>query len=139
MGNNANNENTVLFKELSYQIVGASFAVYNEIGFGLSEKIYQNALAREFEKRGVQFEMEAYLPFVYKDENLVRYFADFLIEKSIVVELKVVKKLTYSHARQLLTYLRNSGIKLGILIYFTSEGVKYRRVLNSQVGQNSHY
>ena len=110
--------------------------MFNRIGYGLPEKVYQEALAHELKEQGLQFTREVYLPVRYKSENLVRYFADFVIENKIVVELKVVKKLTYSHARQLLAYLRSSGIKLGILLYFTSEGVKYRRVLNSHATAN---
>lgn len=127
----------LIYPELSYKIVGVAFGVFNEVGYGLPEKVYQKALEREFELQGIPFERECYLPAKYKGENILQYFADFVVDKRIVIELKVVKKLTYSHARQLLTYLRNSGIRLGILLYFTSEGVKYRRIINSHCSGTS--
>lgn len=133
------NGRKLIYPDLSYKIVGAAFKVYNEIGYGFSEKVYQKALGCEFLNIGVKFNEEVYVPLEYKGEKLVKYFADFVVEQKILVELKVVKKLSYSHAKQLLAYLRASGIKLGLLVYFTGEGVKYRRVLNSQSRVDSHY
>ncbi|MBI5220301.1 MAG: GxxExxY protein [Candidatus Liptonbacteria bacterium] len=125
------NKKELIYPELGYEILGAAFRVFNEIGYGLPEKVYQAALEKEFEIRGIPCRRESFSPAKYRGECVARYFADFIVDGKIVVELKVVKKLTYSHARQLLTYLRNSGIRLGILLYFTSEGVKFRRVINS--------
>ena len=135
VSNNANNANTpeVVFPELSYQIVGSAFSVLNELGYGLPEKAYQDGLEREFTERGLEFQREPYLPLSYHQKYLSRYFADFVVAEKIVVETKVVKKLGYTQVKQVLGYLRSSGMKLGILIYFTSEGVKYRRILNSKV------
>lgn len=126
-------ERELIFPELSYQVVGAAFRVFNGVGYGFSEKVYQKAMAKEFDSLGLKFNREVYLPLNYKNKLLVRFFADFIVDGKIVVELKVVKKLNYSHARQVLEYLRNSGVRLGILLYFTSDGVKYRRVVNSSV------
>ncbi len=123
----------IIFPELSYKIVGAAFAVFNELGWGLPEKDYQRALCIEFKKNGVSFEKEVYIPLEYKDEKISKYFADFIIEKKILVELKVVSKLGYTNAKQVLTYLNSANIKLGILVYFTKDGIKYRRIINSSI------
>src|SRR3989344_5640425 len=128
-----NQNSKVIFPELSYKIIGAAFEVFNELGWGLPEKAYQVALSKELETLGVLHKREAFLPAIYKGETVGKYFADLLIDDKIVLELKVISKLGYTHARQLLTYLRSAGIKLGILLYFTKDGVKYRRVLNSAV------
>ena len=131
--NNANKIQGLIYPELSYKIVGSGFNVFNELGAGLSEKIYQAALAKEFAHKNIFFEREVYIPLEYQNENVGRYFADFIVDNKVIVELKVVSKLGYAHTKQLLGYLRSSRIKLGILLYFTNEGVKYRRVLNSMV------
>ena len=123
----------IIFPELSYKIIGAAFRVFNELGWGLPEKDYQAALAKELSLSSLEYQREYFVPLKYKGENLSKYFADFLVSKQILLELKVVPKLGYAHARQILTYLKSAGIKLGILLYFTREGVKYRRVLNSGV------
>ena len=134
MVNNANEiKNKIVFADLSYKIIGASFRVFNNLGWGLSEKDYQKALVEEFNNLNINFTKEVYIPFQYKTANIGRYFADFIIENKILIELKVVSKLNYAHTKQILTYLKNSKIKLGILVYFTKEGIKYRRVLNSEV------
>ncbi len=123
----------LVFPGLSYKIIGASFKVFNELGWGLPEKDYQNALSKELKEAEINFKQEVYIPLQYKSLNIGRYFADFIIEDKVLLELKVVPKLGYTHSKQILTYLRISGIKLGILLYFTKEGVKYRRILNSKV------
>lgn len=123
----------LVFPELSYNILGAAFNVSNELGWGLSEKEYQRSLARELEKAGIRYEREVFIPLTYKSEPIGRFYADFVVDGKIILELKVVPKLGYAHTRQLLIYLIGSGYKLGILIYFTKDGVKQRRVLNSRV------
>lgn len=134
MQNNANKIGTELvFPDLSYKILGASFRVFNNLGWGLSEKIYQLALAKEFENEKICFRREEGISVKYGDSKISQYFADFLVENKILLELKVVRKLGYAHTKQTLGYLRASGIKLGILLYFSPDGVKFRRVLNSMV------
>jgi len=123
--------NQVILPELSYLITGATFKVFNSLGWGFQEKDYQKALARELEKSNVAFREQVYIPISYEGKLLSKYYADFIVEDKILLELKVVTKLGYSQARQILNYLRGAKIKLGILLYFSEEGVKYRRVLNS--------
>lgn len=129
---NSANKN-IVFPELSYKIIGASFNAFNKLGWGLSEKDYGRALALELKNLGLSYQEEVYIPLQYESKNLSRYFADFIIEKKILLELKVVPKLGYTHVKQVLSYLKSSGLRLGILIYFTRDGVKYRRVLNSSL------
>ena len=116
--NNANSE--IIFPELSYEVVGASFEVFNKLGRERSEKVYQSALAYELEIRNVPFTREVHIPTRYKDSKIGTYFADFIIR-------------LYALSRQVLSYLRSANSKLGILFYFTKDGVKYRRILNSKV------
>lgn len=120
----------LIFPELSYKILGASFNVANSLGVGLSERDYGNALSVELARQKLQFSREVFIPVEYGGKMIGRYFADFVIENKIILELKVITKLGYGHIEQLLPYLRASGLKLGILIYFTKNGVRYRRVLN---------
>jgi GxxExxY protein len=133
----ANNANAtggnIIFPELSYEIIGSAFSVANQLGWGLKEKEYQRALALELENRGLNFKEQVLIPIVYKNTRIENCYADFIVENKILLELKVVHKLGYSQAKQVLGYLKTTGIKLGILIYFTKEGVKYRRILNASV------
>jgi len=122
----------VVFPELSYKIIGVAFTVFNKLGWGLKEKEYQKALALEFKNSYLHFDEQVFIPITY-NTRIGNYYADFIIEGKVLLELKVVHKLGYSQIKQVLGYLKIAGIKLGILIYFTKEGVKYRRVLNSEV------
>ena len=135
--NNANGEigeqKEIVYKTLSFDVIGAAYKVSNTLGWGLSERSYQKALATEFEKRKIKFQREVYIPIHYEAVNIGRYFADFIVEDKIILELKVVSQLGYVHLRQLFQYLRGAGIRLGILIYFTKDVVKYRRVVNPEV------
>ena len=122
----------IIEADLSYAVIGSAFEAYNKLGPGLSEKDYQQSFAIELRVRKIAFEREKLLP-LGGNAYYAKRFADFLIAERIVVELKVVSRLGYAHVKQLLGYLQSAGLKLGILIYFTNEGVKYRRVLNSRV------
>lgn len=73
-----------------------------------------------------------YIPLEYASVKVARYFADFLVENKIVLELKIVPELGYANVKQALRYLQCGNFRLGILIYFTREGVKYRRIINSK-------
>ncbi len=127
-----NAKEKLVLPELSYDIVGAAFEVCNSLGWGLSEKHYQQALAKEPEDKKIRFKKEVFVPLAYKERKLGKYFADFMVEGKILLELKAVPKFGYVHSRQILGYLRSANLRLGILIYFGKEGVKYHRVLDSQ-------
>jgi GxxExxY protein len=100
-------------------IIGAAIEVHRHLGPGLLESAYQTCLARELDLRGIAFEQEKPLPLEYKGVKLdCGYRLDFLVEEAVVVELKTVEALQPIHEAQLLTYLRLSGCKIGLLINF---------------------
>ena len=105
--------------DLSEQIIGAAIDVHRELGPGLLESAYEECLSYELIQRGLKYERQVPLPVVYK---LVRldcgYRLDFVVENQIVLELKTVEKLLPVHEAQLLTYLRLSGLHLGLLLNF---------------------
>jgi GxxExxY protein len=121
----------VLFPELSYEIIGSAFNVFNKNGFGMPEKFYQRAFACELENRKIAHDKEKMIDLKYEEKPIGRYFLDFLVDNKIVVELKVRPRLGYTHISQVMSYLKSSGYKLAIIIYFTNDGVKYRRVINN--------
>ncbi|MBK6324566.1 MAG: GxxExxY protein [Chloroflexi bacterium] len=118
---------------LTEQIIGAAMEVHRQLGPGLMENVYQVCLAHELDLRGVRCQREKPLPIVYKGTQLdCGYRLDFLVEDKVVVELKAVEQLLPIHEAQLLTYLKISGCKVGLLINFNvpllKRGIK-RRVL----------
>ena len=107
--------------DLTYKIRGAIFTVFNELGPGLLESVYEAALAYELNEIGLNTKTQVHLPVVYKDVRLeLGYRIDILVENSIVIEVKSVETLHAVHKKQLLTYLKLSAKKLGILVNFNS-------------------
>lgn len=121
----------IIYPDLSYKIIGIAFKVFNSLGFGLSEKHYQEAFARELQIKKISYEKEKLIKSEYNNQNIGRYFLDFVIDSKIVLELKVRPRFGYVHIKQTIGYLKSGDYKLAILIYFTHDGVKYRRILNS--------
>lgn len=111
--------------ELSEQIIGAASEVHRSLGPGLLENAYQECPAHEFALRNLPFEREKKLTVRYKGVNLdCGYRVDFLVDKLVVVELKVVERLLPVHMAQVLTYLRLSGCKLGLLINWNVQALR---------------
>jgi GxxExxY protein len=106
-------------EELTEKIIGAAIEVHRALGPGLLESIYQACLAREFTLRGLKIVEQRSLPVEYKGLRLESgYLLDFLVEGKIVVELKAVDSMNAVHEAQLLTYLKLTGCKVGLLINF---------------------
>lgn len=121
-------------KDESYQLIGACFEVYNNLGFGLAEEIYQESVAIEFELRSIPFVEKSELQCFYKNNLLrKRFIPDFITFKSIITELKAVSHLTEEHYGQLLNYMRITKSPLGYLINFGKRGgLDYKRFILSE-------
>jgi GxxExxY protein len=120
--------------ELSHQIIGAAIEVHRTLGPGLLESIYEGALAIELADRGMVVQRQVVLPVTYKGHALEGGFRiDLVVEDLVVVEVKAVETLLSVHEAQLLTYLRLSTKKLGLLMNFNSTmvGSAIRRVVNN--------
>ena len=103
----------------SYAINGAAMRVYNVLGHGFLESVYQEALAIEFTKRGIPYQREKELKIYYDGKELQQtYRADFVCYDDIIVEIKAVSELDGSHRSQVYNYLKATGFKLGLLINF---------------------
>lgn len=120
----------VIYKKLSYQIMGIIFEVYNELGYGFKEKYYEEAIAKEFDKLKLDYKRQLPYKLKYKDEIIGTYRFDFLVEDKIILELKQGDFYSKNNFTQVLQYLKASNLKLAILINITQQGVKFKRVLN---------
>lgn len=112
-----------------YNVIGAALDVYNELGRGMAEPIYQEALSLELEERGMIAEREKELHLTYKGMLLQKtYFADFYY-KGILIELKSVAEINSDHRAQLFNYMRITGLSRGILINFGERNLHAERYL----------
>lgn len=124
----------MLENEISSQIIGAAIEVHKHLGPGLLESSYEACLLYELKKQGLEVKSQVMLPILYKGVQLdAGYRLDILVESRLILEIKSVEKLEGIHTAQLLTYLRFTKLKLGLLINFNSvkliDGVK--RVVNN--------
>ncbi|MBW3623973.1 MAG: GxxExxY protein [Armatimonadetes bacterium] len=108
------------YSDLTEAIIQAFYSVYNALGHGFLEKVYENAMAIELRERGLKVHQQAPITVFYHEYPVGEYFADLLVEERIVVELKATEVLRDEHSAQLLNYLRGTGIEVGLLFNFGS-------------------
>jgi GxxExxY protein len=104
--------------DLTSAIINAFYHVYNELGYGFLEKVYENALAHELRKRGFTVAQQAPLQVTYDGIVVGSYFADILVNNSVILELKAADGIAEEHEAQLLNYLKASQIDIGLLLNF---------------------
>ena len=120
----------LLYPELSYELIGCAYDVFNELGFGHYEKYYQKAYAAALNSKKIKYKEQIYFALKFRDKLLGKQFFDFLVEEKIVVELKKDNRFSKQHIDQVLEYLKTANIKLAILINFSRTGVLYKRIIN---------
>ncbi len=119
-----------LHSELTDGIIGAFYHVYNQLGYGFLERVYENALAHELGKRGFQVAQQARIDVWYDGVKVGKYAADLLVNEIVIVELKAVATLAEEHEAQLLHYLKASHINLGLLLNFGPKPEVKRKVFD---------
>ena len=107
-----------LHKELTSKIIQAFYKVYNTLGYGFLEKVYENAMRIELNKMGIFVEQQKNNKVYYESEMIGDYFADLLIEKLVIVELKAAENICEEHEAQLLNYLKATDVEVGLLLNF---------------------
>ena len=111
--------NNIVYKEECFEIQGAVFEVYRNMGHGFLESVYQECLAYEFEQRGIPFVSQPKLELSYKGRLLEQtYIPDFVCYDKVIVELKSVKEILSEHKAQVINYLKTTNIKLDLLVNF---------------------
>jgi GxxExxY protein len=119
----------LLHKDITEKVIGAAFEVYKELGYGFLEKVYQKAMVHELTLRGIHCDEEPSTPAMYKGVKLLDYFGDLLVEGVVMVELKAHKSYQVEDEAQLLNELKASNHKVGLLINFGRDGVKFKRMV----------
>ena len=123
-------EDKIIYKELSCKIVGLSFGIYNELGYGFQEKHYEKAFEKSLKDEKIPYKNQLFHKILFKETEIGRYYFDFLIDDKIVLELKKGNHFLRKNIDQVKGYLKVTGYKLGIIINFTPNGVKSLRILN---------
>jgi len=113
------NENEILYKELSYKIVGLAMRVHSKLGYGFLEKVYENALMVLFRREGIEAKQQAPITVYFEEEVVGNYYADILVEDKVILEIKSVENIIDAHIAQTLNYLKATDLRLAIILNFS--------------------
>ncbi len=118
-----------LYSDLTEKIIGCAYKVFDKLGSGFLEKIYENSLKIELEKGGFKVVQQYPIKVYYEGILVGEYFADLLVEDKVILELKAVSELSKAHETQLINYLRSTGYQVGVLINFGDKLIVRRKVM----------
>lgn len=117
--------------ELTDQIIRAFYNVYNSLGYGFLEKVYENAMMLELQKNRVEAKAQWPIQVLYQGERVGEYFADMLVEEKVIVEIKAGRSIAPEHEAQLLNYLKATNIEVGLLLNFGPRTELQRKILDN--------
>jgi GxxExxY protein len=129
----------MLYQELTEAIIGVFYDVYNELGFGFLESVYENALAIRLRKAGFDVAQQQPIRVMFDDEVVGHYVADIIVNRKVILEIKTVRKIGKAHQKQLTNYLKATDAQVGLVLnfgpeaefsrsIFTNDRKKYRKI-----------
>ena len=119
------------YKNLTEKIIKIFYKVYNNLGYGFLEKVYENAMMIEFKRIGIPVVSQSAIKVVYESEVIGEYFADILVDNKVIVEIKAAKSLAVENEAQLLNYLKATDIEVGLLLNFGPKPDFKRKVFDN--------
>ncbi len=115
------------YQDLTEKIIGCAYQVYNKMGFGFLESVYEKCLLIELKRAGLQAEAQRSVAVYYEDEVVGEFLADVIVEDAIILELKSVRRVVKAHEVQLVNYLTATGKDVGLIINFAERNVEIKR------------
>lgn len=122
------NQEKILYKDLSYRIIGLAMRVHRELGPGFLEKVYENSMMVLFRKEKIPAVQQVSINVSFESEIVGHYVADILVDEKIILELKCVKMIENAHRAQVLNYLKATGKRLAIILNFAGKKLEYERL-----------
>ncbi|MDZ4199528.1 MAG: GxxExxY protein, partial [Kiritimatiellia bacterium] len=115
------------YEEITRMIIGCAYRIYNIMGFGYLESVYEKCMLIELGKVGLPIEFQRHIPVRYEGKNVGDFIADMVVQGTIIIELKSVQRLAKAHEVQLVNYLVATGLPVGLLINFGETAVEVKR------------
>ena len=128
----------MIHEETTSKIIGAFYTVYNTLGYGFLEKVYENALILELRKQGMMAEQQKRIDVFYDGQRVGEYYADILVDECVVLELKAADALAPEHEAQLINYLKATELEVGLLFNFGLKPQFARRILTNDRKNINH-
>ncbi len=122
----------MLHQEITSAIIGGFYEVYNTLGFGFLEKVYENALIHVLRKQGLHVRQQMPLKVYFNKIIVGEYFADLLVEDKVILELKAAQQITEAHKAQLLNYLKATDIEVGLVLNFGPKATFKRQIFTQK-------
>lgn len=120
------------YEVLTEQVIKVFYKVYNVLGYGFLEKVYEKAMIIEFEKSGLGYRNQYPIKIYYEEKIIGDYIADFVIEDKVIVEIKAIKKLTTADENQLLNYLTATRLEVGLLLNYGAKPEMKRKIYDNE-------
>ena len=121
------------YEDLTEKILNVFYKVYNTLGYGFLEKVYENAMIVEFNKSGLKFGNQYPINVSYEGEIVGEYIADFVVEDNVIVEIKAIKQLSQADENQLLNYLTATDMEVGLLLNYGEKPEIKRKVYDNEL------
>ena len=118
-----------LLKNETHEIIGCAFEILNELGHGLNEKIYENSMTVEFDLRKIPFEQQRQFNVVYKQRNVGKFIPDLIAYGAVIVDAKVIDRITEREHGQMLNYLKITKLRVGLILNFKNAKLEWDRVV----------
>jgi len=125
-------KNSLVESGLTGEVIGTAMEVHSQLGPGFLESVYEEALAVEFELKGIKFQKQKELPVFYKGRTIKQFVCDFVVENKVIVELKTVKQIGEIEKLQVINYLKASGYEIGLLFNFGDKSLEWKRLINTK-------
>lgn len=122
----------MLHEEITSDTINAFYHVYNTLGYGFLEKVYENALAKELVKRGHSVKQQVPIQVFYEGEAVGEYFADLLVDDKVILELKAADEIAKAHEAQLVNYLKATEMQIGLLLNFGPKAEFKRKIFTKR-------
>ena len=126
----------MLHEDLTSQIIASFYGVYNALGYGFLEKVYENALMIELRKRGLTAQQQIPIQVYYDGQPVGEYFADILVNEMVILELKAASEIALAHEAQLVNYLKATNIEVGFVLNFGPKAEFKRKISSNMRKQN---
>ena len=120
----------LIYRDLTYKIIGAALEVYKVLGYGFIEDVYERALLREFELRGISAKCNCPIQLQYKGDMISGYLPNILVDEKVLVELKTEENSSTGNEHNMINYLKAAGVRVGLIINFGRDGCKPRRFVS---------
>lgn len=124
------NEHKLIYKKEVFEVVGCAMEVLNELGHGLLEKPYENALAVELELNNIIVQQQSRYKVIYKGVQVGEYIPDLITHEKLVVDTKVVERITDNEIGQMMNYLKITGLRVGVILNFKRPKLEWKRIVN---------